>query len=150
MIGSEIVAKVKKKKVHPSQPSKVFVIGNLIPFKNLNMVFAFGIIVRAIIDIVWTTKYGLPKIAIQTTVMLFCLLLCNADAKTHFKRRFAAWRGVDIGAKNTKGTPEPTEDIQMDSVEIQDEEHQENNHTSDIEPTVADQIYVVPIMEHNL
>ena len=150
MIGSEVVAKLKKTKIQPSQPGKVFVIGNLIPFKNLNIVFAFGIIVRATIDIIWTTKYGLPKIAIQTTIMLLCLLLCNTDAKTYFKRRLSACRGVDMEARSK---PEPTEPIPVEQVEMQDENHQGDDNVLQNEESTetadADQIHVVPVIETN-
>ena len=158
MFSSEIVAKLKKTKVHPTKPKQPnqpnqnsqtrFVIGNLIPFTNLNMVFAFGIFARTIIDIIWTTKYGFPKIAIQTTFMLICLLLFNADAKTYFKRRLAAWRAVDMAAKNNKVKPGPSEDVQEKQVEMQDEnqrgddnilQNEENREMAD-----AGQICVVP------
>lgn len=126
MVVSEIVAKIKKKKIQPSQPAKVFVIGNMIPFTNLNIVFALSIMVRVIIDLIWNSTYGLPKIAIQITFMLMCLLLCNDDAKTYAKRRFAAWRGVNVGPGNNKVKPGPREDLQM---ELDQNKHEETDIT---------------------
>ena len=102
MVLSEIIAKTKKRKISPevlnaqsSQVSK-FLISNLIPFTTLNLIFAFSIIVSAVIRTIQKTQLGIPNISIQITVMLICFLFSNPDAKKPFKRRSAALRGVDL------------------------------------------------------
>jgi hypothetical protein len=72
------------------------VISNLIPFTKLNLIFAFGIVVAAIIKIFQRTQIGVPKMSIQIAVMLLCLLFSNSEAKTHFKKRCAKFRGVKL------------------------------------------------------
>ena len=104
MISSEILAKIKKRKrrVSPATANitdinfvKSFVISNFIPFKTLNLIFAFSIVISAIIKVFQQTQIGVPILSIQMVVMQICLLFSNCEAKKHFKRRFAAFREVD-------------------------------------------------------
>ena len=108
MVISEIVAKVKKKKINPTgqaNPGKITMRQHFIPFTNLNLAYAFGILIRVLLDVIVTTKLGFPKISIHLTIMLFCLLLCNPAAKAHLKRRFEAWRGLDMTANKKQIQP---------------------------------------------
>ena len=72
------------------------VISNLIPFKTLNLAFAFGFVVNAIIKAFNTSQIGVPKLSIHMNVMLLLLVLSNSDARIHFKRKLAPWREVDL------------------------------------------------------
>ena len=71
------------------------VISNLIPFKNLNLIFALGIALHSIMKIIQTAQLGVPKLSIQATFMLLCFLFSNSKAKHHFYRKLAALRGQD-------------------------------------------------------
>ena len=104
MISSEIFAKVKERqrKISPvitSTPSinvcKTLVISNFIPFKTLNLIFAFSIVISAIIKVIQQTQIGVPNLSIQMVVMQICLLLSNFEAKKYFKRRYATFREVN-------------------------------------------------------
>ena len=104
MISSEIVAqtKTRKRKISPAvantpngNPGKNLVISNFIPFTTLNIIFAFSIVISAIIRVIQQTQIGVPKLSIQMVIMLICLLFSNPKAKRHFKRRCSALRGVD-------------------------------------------------------
>ena len=111
MLLSELMAKIKKKKIQPTgqaQPGKVTISKILIPFTNLNIVFAFGIMIHIMIQVMlarFPTQLVFPKISVQITIMLLCLLLCNPAAKSHIKRRVLALRGIDLGLKNNKIQP---------------------------------------------
>ena len=93
MISSEIVAKIKRKKINPARQNNTnrmsLVISNLIPFTRLNTIFAFSIVVSAVIKVVQSTQIGLPKLSIQITAMLLCLLFSNDEALTHTKKKVA-------------------------------------------------------------
>ena len=59
MVAAEFVAKKRKRKVGSAKPilenpnqKKSLVISNLIPFTTLNVIFAFGVVVSAIIKLV--------------------------------------------------------------------------------------------------
>jgi hypothetical protein len=65
------------------------VISNLIPFTRLNTIFAFSIVVSAVIKVVQSTQIGLPKLSIQITAMLLCLLFSNSEALTRAKKKVA-------------------------------------------------------------
>jgi hypothetical protein len=104
MISSEILAKIKKRKrrISPAMASipdinlvKSLVISNFIPFTTLNIIFAFSIVISAIIKVFQQKQIGVPILSIQMVVMQICLLFSNSEAKKHFKRRLAAFREVD-------------------------------------------------------
>ena len=103
LILSEIIARTRKRKISPLQPTsahgnkgKKMVISNLIPFTKLNMTISFGVMVFTIIKLVQKTQIGMPTISIFCSLELLLLLLTNYDAKKHFRRKLAAWRGVDF------------------------------------------------------
>ena len=79
MIISEVVAKTRKKAVQPIPAGVVPkpLISNLIPFTSLNLTFAVGILVRILVTGLIPTVSGLPFISIQTSTVLFSLLLTN-------------------------------------------------------------------------
>ena len=59
MVSSEIMAKTRKRKISPARLNnvegkqwKTMVISNLIPFTNLNLIFAFGIVIQGIIKVI--------------------------------------------------------------------------------------------------
>ena len=102
MVSSEVIAKLKKRKISPEAPNaqtsqvSKLIISNLIPFTTLNLIFAFSIVISVVIRSIQKTQIGIPNISIQITVVLVCLLFSNPDAKKHFQRRSAAFRGVDL------------------------------------------------------
>ena len=72
------------------------VISNLIPFTKLNLIFAFDFVVNTFIKMLNPTQIGAPTISIQFNVMLLMLVFTNSEARSHFKRKVAAWRGLDL------------------------------------------------------
>ena len=107
MLGSEIVAMVRKRKRKIGQTNsnnvqgnqgKKMVISNLIPFTKLNLIFVFSALITSLIRIFQNTQIGVPNLSIQLVVMLICLLLTNPEARTHFKRKHSALREVDLEA----------------------------------------------------
>ena len=107
MLGSEIVAMVKKRKRKIGQTNsnnvqgnqgKKMVISNLIPFTKLNLIFAFSALITSLIRIFQNTQIGVPNLSIQLVVMLICLLLTNPEARAHFKRKHSALREVYLEA----------------------------------------------------
>ena len=73
-------------------------IANLIPFTNLNIIFAFSII--AIIAILLVLEQAFPKfqerpflLGIQMNLFLSCLLLTNPEAIERLGRRMKTWMG---------------------------------------------------------
>ena len=72
------------------------VIANLIPFTTLNLAFAFGFVVTVLIKALNPTQIGMPKLSINVSVMLVSLVWSNSDARSHFKRKLALWRGQDF------------------------------------------------------
>ena len=103
MFSSEIFAKMKKRKRRISPAvghtkinlGKSLVISNFIPFTTLNLIFAFSIVISAIIKVIQQTQIGVPNLSIQMVVMQICLLYFNSEAKTHFNRRYAAFMEVN-------------------------------------------------------
>ena len=103
MVSSEIFAKMKKRKSQISPAiantninmGKSLVISNFIPFTTLNLIFAFSIVISAIIKVIQQTQIGVPNLSIQMVVMQICLLYSNFEAKKHFNRRYAAFMEVD-------------------------------------------------------
>ena len=92
MLVSEAVAKTRGPKIQPqanpanpgNQPntrqSNIFVISNLIPFANLNLVFVLGIFVRTLTTLFNQEVFpGAPLLSIQASAMLLC---------THFLKGF--------------------------------------------------------------
>ena len=103
LIASEIIARTRKTKVSPLQGTsthgnkgKNMVISNFIPFTRLNRISAFSVVFVAIIKVVQSTQIGLPTISIYCTVQLLLFVLTNEEAKKHFRRKLAAWRGTDF------------------------------------------------------
>ena len=103
MIASEIFARIRRKKISPIQASnrnnnngKNMIISNLIPFKSLNLIIAIDFVINAIVKLLNPTQIGLPKLSIHGNVMLLLLVLTNSDARSHFKRKLAVWRGRDV------------------------------------------------------
>ena len=85
MVASEVVAiKKLKNKASPNAST----VAHLIPFRHLNVIFAFGILVRVLLETIQTTKLGIPGLSIQTDAMLLCLLLTNNEAKDHIKTKW--------------------------------------------------------------
>ena len=91
MLGSEIIAILKKRKQVPAEArfrqGQQMVISNLIPFTKLNLIFAFGALITCIIRIFQSTQIGVPNLSIQIVVMLVCLLYSNTEARVYFKRK---------------------------------------------------------------
>ena len=106
MVASEIVARMRRtNRTSPAQANNTnsqnkhttnMVIANLIPFTTLNLAFAFGFVVNAFIKALNTTQMGAPKLSIHMNVMLLMLVLSNSNARNHFKRKIAIWRGLDL------------------------------------------------------
>ena len=103
MVAAEFVAKKRKRKVGPAKPilenpnqKKSLVISNLIPFTTLNVIFAFGVVVSAVIKLVEPSQYGVPKLSIQIVVMLLCLLHTNKEAKQRVRNKIKAKRGAGL------------------------------------------------------
>ena len=76
-------------------------IANLIPFTNLNLIFAFSII--AIIAILLVLEQAFPKfqerpflLGIQMNLFLSCLLITNPEAIERLGRRLKAWLGERV------------------------------------------------------
>ena len=99
MVVSEAVTRAFK----PHHPTRLAItrrsgrsIANLIPFTNLNIIFAFSIIV--IIGIVLVLDQAFPKfqerpflLGIQMNVFLCCLLITNPEALERLGRRLKTW-----------------------------------------------------------
>ena len=72
---------------------KNMIISNLIPFTRLNLIFAFDFFINSIVKLFNPTQIGVPKLSIHANVMLLLLILTNCEARSHFQRKLAAWRG---------------------------------------------------------
>ena len=103
MVLSEIFARMRRKRISPVQQrnsnntnGKNMVISNLIPFTKLNLMLAFDLFISVFIKLLNTTQMGVPKLSIHTAVMLVLLVMTNSEARRHFKRKVAGWRGVDF------------------------------------------------------
>ena len=125
MIISEIVAKRRKKAVQPIPAGVVPkpLISNLISFTSLNLTFAFGIFVRILVTGLSPTVSGLPFISIQTSTMLFTLLLTNNTVT----RRLRGWCGFnqqeeEQDAQEQHETEQHGEQFQIE--QCQAEEHE--------------------------
>ena len=105
-------------------------IANLIPFTNLNLIFAFSII--AIIAILLVLEQAFPKfqerpflLGIQMNLFLSCLLITNPEAIERLGRRMKTWvgeiqlpivkvpaclsmRGVSMGSRVAPSNPDTT------------------------------------------
>ena len=57
---------------------------------------AFDLFISVFIKLLNTTQMGVPKLSIHTAVMLVLLVMTNSEARRHFKRKVAGWRGVDF------------------------------------------------------
>ena len=96
MIFSEIVAKTKKTNQtvqNAASGTSQSVIANLIPFTTLNIIFAFSILINAIVKVIQSTQIGVPKLSIQLTAMLLCLLFANSEAVTRARKMLAGLSG---------------------------------------------------------
>ena len=101
MLLSEIFARMRRKRVSPARGinnnhKTNMVISNLIPFTKLNLIYAFDFFVNAIVKLFNPTQMGVPKLSLHGSMMLLLLVLSNSEARYHFKRKVAAWRGVDL------------------------------------------------------
>ena len=126
MFSSEIFARVRRKKISPIQASnrnnissKNMIISNLIPFTRLNLIFAFDFVINTIVKLFNPTQIGVPKLSIHGNVMLLLLVFSNSEARSHFKRKVAAWRGVDM----------------VEVVELQQQPNQHGQATSNLRPS---------------
>jgi hypothetical protein len=72
------------------------IISNLIPFTTLNLIFALTVFINAIVKFCNPTQIGAPKLSIHGNLLLLMLVLTNSEARSHFKRKLAAWRGRDL------------------------------------------------------
>ena len=117
MIFSEIVAKTKKKNQtvqNAASGTSQSVIANLIPFTTLNIIFAFSILIHAIVKVIQSTQIGVPKLSIQLTAMLLCLLFANSEAVTRARKMLAGLSGNNsvlptTMAKLDEVSPQPRE-----------------------------------------
>ena len=100
----------------------------VIPFANLNLIFASGVFFIGVIRLIEKTQIGIPYLLISSVIMLLCLLFSNSEAKTHFKRKSAVFRWLYALLNRTK-TSQPTisaeepqlprnNDIEMDKMDI--------------------------------
>ena len=102
LICSEIIARTRKRKISPTgvksnqNRSRNLVISNLIPFTKLNVIFAFGCLIMALVKVIERTQIGIPNLSIQIVSMLLCLLFSNSEAKNHFKRQSVVFRYLDL------------------------------------------------------
>jgi hypothetical protein len=85
MVLSEVVAGVMRSQ-SSAHPTTCHVAGHAIPFTNLNIIFAFGMAVRMFVTYIETTdagrlEQGVPKMSLQTTCMLVCMLLTSPEAR---------------------------------------------------------------------
>ena len=69
MVASEIVAQTRKPRVQATTSPNTFVISNLIPFTNLNLIFALGIGFRVLVSALRLEPQGLPMASIQLNLM---------------------------------------------------------------------------------
>ena len=111
LICSEIIARTRKRKISPTgvksnqNRSRNLVISNLIPFTKLNIIFAFGCLIMALVKVIQRTQIGIPNLSIQIVAMLLCLLFSNYEAKNHFKRRSVVFRWLDLFMNKLSRTP---------------------------------------------
>ena len=100
MVGSEAVTMAfRPPSIHRALSRRAGrSIANLIPFTNLNLIFAFSII--AIIAILLVLEQAFPKfqerpflLGIQMNLFLCCLLLTNPQAIERLVRRMKSWMG---------------------------------------------------------
>ena len=89
MVASEIVAKMKKRKArqltsHNCERNRL--ITNLIPFTNLNIIFAFSFSVNAVIHVIQDKQVGAPNLSIQVVIILACLLITNKNARLQLRK----------------------------------------------------------------
>ena len=101
MILSEIFARMRRKRISPARSvnnnhKTNMVISNLIPFTKLNLIYAFDFVVNAIVKLFNPTQMGVPKLSLHGSMMLLLLVFSNYEARHHFKRKLAVWRGVDL------------------------------------------------------
>ena len=121
VIISETVVRKKKNRINPAQSTTTggssisntnMVIMNLIPFMKLNFIFAFGIVLRAVVSYYATSQIGLPKLSIQIDVCLLLLVATNSGAKAHFKRKISAWWGFKVDSLKSTPQQQATENQQ--------------------------------------
>ena len=103
MLLSEIFARMKRKRINPVPARSInnnhrtnMVISNLIPFTKLNLIYAVDFVLMSIVKLFNPTQMGVPKLSLHGSMMLLLLVLTNSDARSHFKRKLAAWRGRDL------------------------------------------------------
>ena len=103
MVVSEVVARIKIKRIAPVQATnsnntrgKNMVISNLIPFTNLNLIVAYDFVIITLIKVFGPIQTGVPNISVHSSAVLLLLVFTNSEARSHFKRKMATWRGIDI------------------------------------------------------
>ena len=120
MVASEVVAQLQNSQGQPqTHQENTFVISNLIPFRNLNVMFAFGYLIRLVLWCFQKELLGVPMLSIQGNAMLICLLVNNDEAKKRFKKRLRKWRGNNVELEQRgndveleqRGNNEETENI---------------------------------------
>ena len=86
MLASEVVAQILKPQAqNPPNQDNPLAISNLIPFSNLNLIFALGFFVRLLLWLFKMELVGVPLLSIQFNTMLICLLLKNDEAMKYLQ-----------------------------------------------------------------
>ena len=132
MLGSEIVARRRQKKVSPTVqgPNKGvksgnLVISNLIPFTKLNNIFAFSLLLTTIVRLINSTQMGVPFLSIQGTTILLCLLITNKPAKKHFKKKCFSTLGINANVQTKQIKKEGLRNEAIKTVEMLDNSKEE-------------------------
>ena len=134
MILSEIFARTRIRIISPAprcnnnHPTNM-VISNLIPFTKLNLIYAFDFVVNAIVKLFNPTQMGVPKLSLHGSMMLLLLVLSNPGARSHFKRKLATWRGVDL----------------VQAVELQPQPNQQQSQAPNVHP--PNKLYIETLAE---
>ena len=103
MVASEVVARARKPRSQTNQTNG-HIISNLIPFSNLNLMFAFGILTRLLAMCIKKDLVGVPLLSIQSTVMLLSLLATNSGAKERLRKRISRWRAIRRDLEQTRNS----------------------------------------------
>ena len=116
MVASEIVAKIKKRKVRDTgnitcEGNRL--ITNLIPFTNLNIIFAFSFSVNAVIHVIQDKQVGAPNLSIQVVIILACLLITNKNARLQLRK----WLRIEQ-PNSTMGLIQEEQTLRRSQVEI--------------------------------
>ena len=134
MVSSELVARLKKVSsgsapIHSSGPPPLMF--NLIPFKNLNVIFAILIMVRTVATCLRTTEYGYPNLSIQATLMVSCLL-CSSKTSVG---RIRSW----LAAGTQCSSPGQQEQMELEEGQLPDQPTASANQDRDSQGGQSDQ-----------